>query len=629
MRRRPALASSLVLSAVALLGSGSNAEATYSLVWSDEFNGTSLNLSDWNYDIGTGCPNLCGWGNNELQYYRSQNVSVGGGNLTITARQESFGGQQYTSGKITTKGKQFFKYGRFEIRAKLPTGGGMWPAFWMLSEDDAYGGWASSGEIDIMESANETTSIGGTLHFGGSWPNNTYSGSSYQDGGNFADGFRVYAIEWEEDVMRWYVDDALYSTRTSSQWWSDAAPGNPRAPFDQDFYLILNTAVGGNYTGCSSPGCITASFPEEFIIDYVRVYEDTDNVLPTVAITAPSSGGTLPAGDIGIVASASDPDGSIATVEFYDGFSYLGEDTAAPYEFVWPGVADGCYTIRARTIDNEGGTHTDTVDITVGTGCGQAPYLGAAFVLPTRIEAEDYDDGGDGVAYSDTDPSNNGGQYRPTEGVDIEVCTDVGGGFNVGWVAPGEYLEYTVNVPVSGLYFLDVRLASQDNGGIYRVLFNGTNVTGDQVFAATGGWQNWITRSHNVFLSAGLQTMRFEPATDGFNVNYFDVTAGATAVKPGTAERRFALHSSFPNPFETGTTLRFDLLRRGDVTLQIFDVAGRPVRTLLANEALDQGRHDAVWDGRDEAGRLAAAGVYFYRLQSGGESSTEKIVKLR
>ena len=158
---------------------------------------------------------------------------------------------------------------------------------------------------------------------------------------------------------------------------------------------------------------------------------------PTVAITSPTAGDHLPAGDITITATASDDDGSVATVEFYNGTTYLGEDTTAPYTFTWTSVADGCYAIVARAIDNLGGSGTDTVDITVGAGCGQAPYPGSPFVLPTRIEAEDFDIGGEGVAYHDTDAGNNGGQYRPAEDVDIEACSDAGGGYNVGWTDAG------------------------------------------------------------------------------------------------------------------------------------------------------------------------------------------------
>lgn len=249
----------------------------YELVWSDEFYGNDLALSNWEYMIGDGCSyGICGWGNNELEYYRAENVSVQDGKLIIEAKEENFGGKQFTSGRLRTYNKQDFLYGRIDASIKIPTGGGMWPAFWMMPTDSVYGGWAASGEIDIMESCNETDFIGGTIHYGGQWPDNVHSGGTYSPGGvDFSQDFHVYSLEWEPDVMRWYVDGILYSTKTSSQWYSDAAPGNPRAPFDQDFHILLNAAVGGNYTGCTEPGCITATFPQKMIIDWVRVYQKT------------------------------------------------------------------------------------------------------------------------------------------------------------------------------------------------------------------------------------------------------------------------------------------------------------------------------------------------------------------
>ncbi|MHC5183791.1 MAG: glycoside hydrolase family 16 protein, partial [Planctomycetota bacterium] len=208
----------------------------YQLVWSDEFDGTSLNTDNWTIDIGNGDN---GWGNSELEYYRAENVSVSGGNLILEAREESYSGFDFTSGKVHTRDNQWFLYGRVEARAQIPRGSGMWPAFWMMPKYAVYGGWAASGEIDIMESKDETTYVGAAIHYGGAWPDNTYSSNSYSPGGiNFGDAFHVYAIEWEPDEIRWYVDGILYYTRTSSQWYTNAAPSDPRAPFNQDFYII-------------------------------------------------------------------------------------------------------------------------------------------------------------------------------------------------------------------------------------------------------------------------------------------------------------------------------------------------------------------------------------------------------
>jgi hypothetical protein len=424
------------------------------------------------------------------------------------------------------------------------------------------------------------------------------------------------------------VDGVLYSTKTSSQWYTDGAPGNPQAPFDQDFYIILNAAVGGNYTGCTIPACITATFPQQFLIDYVRVYEDIPNAAPTVSITSPASGGSLPAGDITIEATASDTDGSVATVEFYDGHAYLGEDTTAPYTFVWTSVPDGCYQIVARAIDNLGGVETDAVDITVGTGCGQAPFLGTAFILPGKIEAEDYDVGGEGIAYHDTDAGNNGSQYR-TEDVDIEACTDAGGGYDVGWINPNEWIEYTVSVPTAGDYTIDVRVASLATGGTFHVEFNGTDETGDVIVPVTGGWQTWTTVSATVTLAAGTQTMRFVPTTSGFNVNYFEVQADPTAVLPGIRPASYALHPCYPNPFNPETTIRYDLQEAAVVNLTVYDVTGRVVQTLVSAESTPAGIYEVVWNGRDQTGRVAAAGVYFCRLDVGGYSQTRRMVLVK
>jgi len=245
-------------------------------VWSDEFDGTTLNTANWEHMIGDGTSYglPSGWGNNELQYYRSQNVSVADGYLTIEAREESYGGKNYTSGRIRSINKQDFLYGWMEGRIKVPTGGGMWPAFWMMPTDSVYGGWAASGEIDIMESCNDTDYAGAAIHFGGSWPDNRYSGGSYSPGGiDFSDDFHVYALEWEPDIIRWYVDDILYHTETN--WWSGSYSDNGTfpAPFDEYFHFLLNVAVGGWYTGCTEPACITASFPQQMVVDYVRVYQ--------------------------------------------------------------------------------------------------------------------------------------------------------------------------------------------------------------------------------------------------------------------------------------------------------------------------------------------------------------------
>ncbi len=264
-----------------------NSKDEWTMVWNDEFNGTELDNSKWTYDLGNWIVDendngvAAGWGNNELQNYTKDNVEVEDGNLVITAKKEEtsdkHGEYDYTSSRIKTKGLFAKKYGRFEARMALPAEDGLWPAFWMLPEDDVYGGWASSGEIDIMEARGRLPhEVEGTLHYGGLWPENKYSGKHYQfkEGTDMTE-FHEYAIEWEPGEIRWYVDGELYQTQNN--WYTQGADGEEKysfpAPFDQDFHLLLNLAVGGWFDGGVEP---SEDFEEaQMLVDYVRVYELT------------------------------------------------------------------------------------------------------------------------------------------------------------------------------------------------------------------------------------------------------------------------------------------------------------------------------------------------------------------
>ncbi|QTD38483.1 glycoside hydrolase family 16 protein [Polaribacter batillariae] len=234
------------------------------LVMQDEFdtNG-SLNPSVWNFEEGTG---ENGWGNNELQYYtsRPENATVQNGYLIITAKREDFKGSQYTSARITTKGKFEQKYGRFEAKIKLPSGQGMWPAFWLLGNDCETNIWPNCGEIDIMENrGQEPTKIAGSVHGPGYSAGQAITKDYVLDNDRFDSGFHVFGIEWGEDYINYYVDDVLYNQITREDVTGDWV-------FDHPFYIILNLAVGGNYVG--SPNNET-EFPQTMLVDYVKVYQ--------------------------------------------------------------------------------------------------------------------------------------------------------------------------------------------------------------------------------------------------------------------------------------------------------------------------------------------------------------------
>ncbi len=240
----------------------------WELVWSDEFDGPTLDPANWTPEIGAG-----GWGNNELQYYtdRPENLRIEDGMLVIEARQEDYRSSTYTSARIKTQGKRTFRYGRIEARMRLPVGGkGIWPAFWMLGEDFTTVGWPRCGEIDIMENIGQPNTVYGTVH-GPGYSGGNGIGSAYTvPGPPLSADFHVYAVEWEPGEIRWYVDDAQFHTVRAEQ-----VPGE--WVFDHPFFLLLNLAVGGNWPGYPDE---TTPFPQQLVVDYVRVYRDTTLVLP-------------------------------------------------------------------------------------------------------------------------------------------------------------------------------------------------------------------------------------------------------------------------------------------------------------------------------------------------------------
>ena len=234
----------------------------YNLVWEEEFDGSSLDLSVWNYETGAS-----GWGNNESQYYRSgnKNAELDQGYLRITAKEETHLGAPYTSARLTTQGKESFQYGRIDIRAKVPYGQGVWPALWMLGDNFGSAGWPTCGEIDIMEliggdGYNDRT-VYGTAH----WSNN---GSHAEYGGNkslplgekYNDEFHVFSIVWNSSSIRWYVDNSLYHTMNTASL----------TAFQNKFFFILNIAVEGNWPGPVGP---STQFPQYMLVDYIRVFQ--------------------------------------------------------------------------------------------------------------------------------------------------------------------------------------------------------------------------------------------------------------------------------------------------------------------------------------------------------------------
>lgn len=307
-----ALLSFAVLTAACPLRAQTGPEWT--MVWSDEFAGNKIDRAKWGFDV-----DCWGGGNDEHQCYTKsgRNAAIEDGKLVITARHERVTGpalaahlrsssampdaqavRQFSSARLTTRGKASWRYGKIEVRARLPQGQGTWPAIWMLPEKDRYGAWAASGEIDILETVNlgvpcakcpggRENTILGTLHFGGKWPNNKFKGEEVPFAEVLDGGFHTYGIEWQPDRITWQVDGRTFATRLASEW-STTGSTAPGAPFDQPFHLILNLAIGGKLSETRGiGGGRLDGYPKRMEIDWVRVWQKPDSAGPA----SPGQGG--------------------------------------------------------------------------------------------------------------------------------------------------------------------------------------------------------------------------------------------------------------------------------------------------------------------------------------------------
>jgi beta-glucanase (GH16 family) len=228
---------------------------TYSLVWADEFNGTTVDPASWNME--TGSLNV----NHEKEYYQAANATIENGNLVITAKKETVGNFPYTSARMNTLNKISALYGRIEAKIKLPLGAGMWPAFWMMGSNIATANWPDCGEIDIMEHVNDNNTFYGTMHWNGGGGHVQYG---EQTTVSTPADYHVYAVEWDENEIRWYVDDKLFVTGNI------AANINNTAAFHLPFFILLNLAVAGDFPGQTVD---ESKLPAKMYVDYVRVYK--------------------------------------------------------------------------------------------------------------------------------------------------------------------------------------------------------------------------------------------------------------------------------------------------------------------------------------------------------------------
>jgi beta-glucanase (GH16 family) len=501
-----------LMSAVMCLVMGT-AFGQWQLVWQDEFtNGIS---ADWVFETGTGSG---GWGNNELQYYRRENATVSNGQLVITARRESFGGMQYTSARMKTQGRRSWKHGRIEARIAMPSFQGVWPAFWMLGDNITTVGWPACGEIDVMEHVNTGGTVHGTIH----WQdhNNTYA--NYGGSTNTSiTSFHVYSVEWTPTYIRWFVDGVQYHE-------ANIANGiNGTSEFQNNFFILLNMAIGGNWPGFTIDN---NAFPANMYVDYVRVYQNTGT--PTGPVTV------------------------------YRDCNYTGTAVALPV---------GSYTLSA--LQSRGIANDWISSVRVQSGYQVRLYqndnYGGTSVLKTADDACLVDDGFNDATTSLVVSQVSTGFTRTTQaesysamsGVQTEATTDTGGGTNVGWIDTGDWMAYNaINIPTTGAYRIEYRVASPGGGQLSLDLNGGATVLGSVAIPATGGWQTWTTVSHTVNINAGTYNFGVYAQAGGWNFNWWRITSvgggGSVTVNRDVLnqaqEKEF---SFFPNPATTELTL--------------------------------------------------------------------------
>jgi beta-glucanase (GH16 family) len=499
----------------------------YKLVWSDEFHqgdGAAPDPANWDFQLGHNNAN------EEIELYVNDREHA-----HIVADPAATDGQAlqilstnthgYESVRMSTSGRHEFQYGFVEARIKLPYGQGIWPAFWMLGANIGQIGWPACGEIDIMENIGMKSWWGTNL--------SSLHGSTAKDphgdftmnapyklpaGATFHDSYHLFQMLWVKDAISFYVDGQLYETRTKADY------GDNPWPFNPPYFFILNTAIGGSWPG--NPDSTTV-FPQAMLVDYVRVYAGAPLPPP-----APLGVKAAPAEGRQIQLSWM-PDIKATSYRLFRSERRGGEGSVpvkagiAGTSFVDTGLEPGRkYYYRIAAVNPAGVSRLSREIAATALPVVEAPYGGKPAPIPGRIALSDYDKGGEGLAYHDTDAANTNGLYRPYDGVDLEGCTDSGGGFDVGWTAAGEWLKYTVEVTSAGTYSITFRVASDGKGGtIHLEDGSGKDLTGPVTVPNTGGWQKWRDVTATVSLPAGTQTLKLVEDTGGYNLETMTFSA--------------------------------------------------------------------------------------------------------
>lgn len=608
----------------------------FEMVWSDEFNAAEVDGSIWNPWIGTAF-------NNEHQYYtsRAANLFQKDGLLHIVGLRENYGGQNWTSARINTQNNFEFMYGRVEIRAKLPAGKGLWPAFWMLGTniDDQGIGWPYSGEIDIMEyRGHDTDQITGTIHFSAVEPeyprtpneDRRYIGEDYiLPSGSFDADFHTFEFEWSDSLLTWAVDGEDFFSLTKEE----IELRTRYYPFDQPFYLILNLAIGGDFLGSQQPDETTPD-RNELLIDYIRVYQDV-NMKPEIALNFENTVTIEPYTSINISPEISDSDGKVQFAEFYLNDELIATDSTPPFEFNWTPGIEGCYNLSVKAKDDENGVGTnDRVTFVVGSGCTQAPFTGQPAQFPGTLQLEHYDLGGLNKGYYDTTPDTNlgnaqGNDFRSTEAVDIIPDENEEGNHLITATNNGEWTRYQVDIQHSGTY--DIQLRTVPGSGSARINFL---LDGEDIFYFTR-ISNQDDSDYNiktltdVELEKGTHELEMFIAQDGGSVQPDYLKA---ILKNSTSNRENSksaipssvkLNQNYPNPFNPVTNISLELSEPNTVHLDVYNSLGQKVKSLHSGR-LSAGIHTFPFNAEN-----LGSGIYYYQLKTNKETVTRRMTLIK
>lgn len=632
----PLLQTSLLLTFLVMIFSTDVYSQRFELVWSDEFEEQQLNNDTWNPWEGTAY-------NNEDQYYTpwEDNIYQEDGFLHLVGLRENYGGKQWTSGRINTQNNFEFQHGKVEIRAKLPAGKGLWPAFWMLGSniDDSGIGWPYSGEIDIMEYRGHLTSqTTGTIHFSAVEPGFPRTPNSDRRSigheydlpeGSFADDFHLFQFQWSDSLMIWSIDDVEFFRLTRDE----IEERTSYYPFDQPFYLILNLAIGGDFLGNQQPDENTPD-RNEVIVDYVRVYQDV-NKEPNIDTGYGTEEHIKPNQNVTIQANITDEDGSIERVEFHVNDEIIATITSTPYQVEWrPGI-DGCYELMIKAYDNDNGVgRNNPTTFVAGTGCTKRFYLDDPQTFPGTLQFEYYDYGGLGESYYESTPDTNlgnglGNNFRTTEAVDIIPDENEDDNYLILDAVTGEWLTYQLEVEQSGIYDIELRFIPGDQAG--RLSFSLDDE--DWIYftrLASQGDEYYSTKTTSgVELHKGTYELKMDIAigADGFKPDHLKAVLKETITSYEHIETSLPssiqLSQNFPNPFNPTTNITFKLDRPQNSTLEIFNSLGQHIETLYSGR-LPTGDHSFTFDASG-----LSSGVYYYQLSGNNTILTRKMLLMK